>query len=161
MLEVSLAEAEEPQIEKDREPPKPLVLAINICDMVIRDELTHKVSLIGLFSVIKAVSFPCTHPLMHIYVALTGGHGTHDMEIRLVRTEDEQPIISMTGSVEFANPLQVHELNLIWQNVAFDKAGEYAVEVCCAKDPVPIGNRKFSVIQTGQKSLPTSGSEVE
>jgi hypothetical protein len=139
--------------------PPPVVLAINICDMVIRDELTHKVSLIGLFSTIRAFSFPCVHPLMLIYVALTGGHGKQDMEIRIVRVEDEQPIMAMAGSVEFASPLQVNELIFEWRNVAFEKQGEYAVEVCCRENPVSIGSRKFNVTQLGQ-ILPTSGSEV-
>jgi hypothetical protein len=156
-----LAEAEEPKSDKDRDPPKPLVLAINICDTVIRDELTHKVSLIGLFSIIQAVSFPCTHPLMCIYVALTGGHSSRELEIRLVRNEDDQPIISMSGPVEFTNPLQVHELNFIWQNVMFERPGDYTVEVCCAKDSVALGHRKFSVIQMAAKSLPSSEGEAE
>jgi hypothetical protein len=154
-----LADTPEPPIETGREQPRPLVLAINICDTVIRDELTHKISLIGLFSVIRTVNLPCTHPLLYIYVALTGGHGTRDLEIRLVRTADEQPIISMTGSVTFTSPLQVCELNVAWQNVTFEKAGEYAVEVCCAKDPVPIGDRKFNVIQVGQSAPPAAGAQ--
>jgi hypothetical protein len=139
--------------------PPPVVLAINICDMVIRDELTHKVSLIGLFNIIHAFSFPCIHPLMHIYVALTGGHGRYNMEIRLVRVEDDQPVVTMAGLVEFANPLQVNELNFQWANVPFEKAGEYVVEVCCNKKPTPLSGRKFNVIQAGQV-LPTPGSEV-
>ena len=127
--------------------------------MVIRDELTHKVSLIGLFGIIRAVSFPCVHPLMCIYVALTGGHSRQDMEIRLVRVEDDQPVMAMAGPIEFANPLQVSELNFEWRNVPFEKAGEYVVEVCCGKGSTPIGSRKFNVVQPGQV-LPTSGSKV-
>ncbi|MEN6424004.1 MAG: hypothetical protein ABFE13_01475 [Phycisphaerales bacterium] len=154
-----MAGVEEPQKVKDQEPPGPVVLAINICDMVIRDELTHKVSLIGLFGVIQAMTFPCKHPLMHIYVALTGGHGKQDMEIRLVRVEDEQPVMAMAGPVVFANPLQVNELNFEWRNVPFERAGEYAVEVCCGKGSAPLGSRMFNVIQVGQ-AFPTLGSEM-
>ena len=154
MLEVGLAEAEEPQIDKNQEPPGPVVLAVNICDMVIRDELTHKVSLIGLFGVVRSFNFPCVHQLMHIYVALTGGHGKQNLEIRLVRVADDQPIIAMTGPIDFANPLQVYELTLEWRQVPFETPGEYAVEVFCGKSSVSIGNRKFNVIQEG-KAQPT------
>lgn len=155
-----MAEGQEPQVENDREPPGPVVLAINLCDMVIRDELTHKVSLIGLFGTIRAASFPCVHPLMLIYVALTGGHGKQDMEVRIVRTEDDRPIMAMAGPVEFVSPLQVNELIFEWRNVSFEKQGEYAVEVCCGKNSVPVGSRKFNVTQLGIVP-PTLGSEVE
>ena len=155
-----MAREKKRQADKQMTPPGPVVLAINICDTVIRDELTKKVSLIGLFSLIASSNFPCTHPLMHIYLALTEGHGKHDMEVRLIREEDEKLVMGVAGSVEFANPLQVAELNLMWQNVIFEKPGEYSVQVFCKGNPVPIGARKFHVIRQGVIP-PTSGSEVK
>jgi len=150
-----LAEAEELQNDTRCEPPAPVVLAINICDTIIRDEQSHKVSLIGLFGVIRAHKFPCRHPLMNIHVALTGGHGKQDIEIRLVRVADEKPIMSITGAMTFPDPLQVAELAFTCGNVGFEKAGEYAVEVCCGKNRVPVASRKFNVIQI-VTDLPTS-----
>jgi len=144
---------------KQQQKPPPEVLAINICDQVIRDELTKKVSLIGLFSVIRANGFPCTHPLMHIYVALTGGHGKHEMEVRLIRQKDQQPVIVMRGPIQFTNPLQVAELNFECRNVVFQAPGRYVVEVYCDNSRVPIGTRKFEVVSPKQISR-TSGTEV-
>lgn len=155
-----MARKEKPRAGTQTTPPGPVVLAINICDMVIRDELTKKVSLIGLFSLIGSSNFPCTHPLMHVYLALTEGHGKHDMEVRLIRVEDEKLIAGVVGSVEFADPLQVAELNLIWQNILFEKPGEYSVQIFCKGDSVPIGFRKFHVVRQGAMPL-TSGSEVK
>ena len=51
---------------------KPLVLAIILCDSVIREAQTNKLSLIGTFNGIFANHFPCTHPTLSVYIALTG-----------------------------------------------------------------------------------------
>lgn len=141
----------------DSGPPGAIVLAINVCDTIIRDELTHKVSLIGLFSTIWAGSFPCTHDRMHIYIALTGGHGKHETDVRLVSASDGGMVMGMQGPIEFKNPLQVVEVNLEWRRVVFAKPGDYLVEVLC--DGKPIGSRKFAVQQTGKAPL-TDGSEA-
>ena len=143
---------------KQINPPGAEVLAINVCDTIIRDEITHKVSLIGLFSNIWAGSFPCVHERMHIYIALTGGHAKHKMDVRLVRASDERTVVGMQGPLEFKNPLHVVEVNLQWKKVTFEQAGTYRVEVLC--DGKMIGSRKFKVGQQGQSSPPTDGSEV-
>jgi hypothetical protein len=154
MTEDSINKAQKGQ----QPPPLPTVLSINICDSIIRDESTKKVSLIGLFSIIRANSFPCTHPLMHIYIALTNGHGKCKTEVRFTRLDDDKPIAGMIGELQFQNPLQVVELNLCWQQLVFDRPGEYAVEVLCeSKD---ISSRKFIVTGPEDKILPTSGTEV-
>ncbi len=137
--------------------PNPTVLAINICDSIIRDETTKKVSLIGLFSVIRAPGFPIVHPLMHVYVALTNGHGDYAMTIRFC-DDKEQDLARMEGPIQFANPLQVIELNLAWQQLRIKHAGEYTVEVLCNK--VLIGERRFHVVGPQKPSL-TSGMQGE
>lgn len=157
-LEIASVPAGEAEQTGGSSLPDPALLAVVICDTAIRDALTNKVSLIGLFSTIRAGSFPCRHPLMTIYVALTGGHGTQPMELRLVRAEDEQRVLSMSGTVDFVDPLQVYELIFEWRGVQFEKPGDYLIEVCCSQDSVPIGTRKFSVVQLGQ-APPTAGSE--
>ena len=146
------------KVRKSQTPPEPTVLSINICDNIIRDESTKKVSLIGLFSVIKASGFPCSHPLMQIYIALTNGHGKYKTEIRFTRLEDNKPIAGMVGELQFQNPLQVLELNLCWQQLPLEKAGEYAVEVLC--NDKQVGDRKFMVIGPQVQMPPTYGTEV-
>ncbi|OHB61528.1 MAG: hypothetical protein A2167_02795 [Planctomycetes bacterium RBG_13_46_10] len=139
--------------------PTPTVLSINICDNIIRDEITKKVSLIGLFSAIRANNFPCTHPLLHVHVALTNGHGKYQTDIRFLNLADDKPIAGMRGPLLFQNPLQVVELNVCWQQLRFEKPGEYVVQVIC--DGVPIGERKFIVIGPQQDMPPTSGTDAK
>ena len=143
---------------KTRKKPTPSVLSINVCDAIIRDELSKKVSLIGLFSIIRANSFPCTHLSMHVYIALTNGHGKYKTEVRFVSLEESKPIIGMIGELNFQNPLQVIEMNLCWQRLNFEKPGDYEVEVLCDGDRV--GARKFVIMGTQQQILPTSGTDM-
>jgi hypothetical protein len=138
--------------------PTPSVLSINICDSIIRDEATKKVSLIGLFNTINANVFPCVHPLLHVYVALTNGHGKYNTEIRFSSLEDDKPIAGMVGELDFKSPLQVFELNVCWQQLHFNKAGEYVVQVLCEGEY--IGERKFRVIGPQQKTIATDGTEL-
>jgi hypothetical protein len=64
----------------------------------------------------------------------------------------------MVGELHFQNPLEVTELNLCWQQLPLEKAGEYAVEVLC--NDKPVGDRKFMVIGPEVKIPPTYGTEV-
>lgn len=130
------------------EKPTPIVLSINLCDTIIRDESTKKVSLLGLFSVIQSRTFPAKHPEMHVYVALTNGHGEQDIDIRFVSLDSNEPIAGMKGSLKFQSPLQVVELNLKWRGVVFPAPGEYLVEVLC--DGAKISDRKFTVFNPNE-----------
>ena len=141
---------------RGRKKPVPKVLSINICDSVIRDEVTKKVSLIGLFNTIKASRLPCMHPLLHIHVALTNGHGKYATDVRFVSLDDNKTLFGMKGDLLFQNPLQVVELIVCMQQLVFEKAGEYAVEVLC--DNSEVGTRKFRIIGPEQTAA-TNGTE--
>lgn len=135
--------------------PNPVVLSINVCDAIIRDETTKKVSLIGIFNAIHALSFPTVHPLLHLYIALTNGHGQYKGEIRF--SDDEgKVLVCAEGPLEFKDPLQIVEINFEWRLLKFEHEGEYIIEVMC--DGQQVGIRKFRVV--GPKILPTSGTEA-
>lgn len=137
--------------------PTPNVLSINVCDTIIRDEKTKKVSLIGLFSTIQAHSFPASHELMHVYISMTNGHGKYETDVRFVNLEDNHPIVGMRGEVNFNSPLDVVEINIEWRDIPFKKPGNYAIEVLCDKNLV--SSRKFQVIGLGNITPPTKGTE--
>ncbi len=139
--------------------PKPVVLSINICDTIIRDEVTKKVSLIGIFNVIKANVFPVSHPLFHVYVALTNGHGIYKTILRIVRVEDSEIILNMDGELNILNPLQVVELNIGLQDLRFSKPGKYSMQVLCNSEPV--GARDFMVIGPPSQLPHTYGTEAK
>lgn len=125
---------------------KPIVLAINICDEIIRDEASKKLSLIGLFSNIHAGKFPAKHPSMHVYVSLTDGHGTCQGELRFVNESTDEIMFSSKGKVPFETPLQTIELNFEMKNLNFEGPGTYSVEFFC--DDQLVGRRQFVVTGT-------------
>ena len=139
--------------------PIPVALSINICDTIIRDEITKKVSLIGLFSAIKANTFPSTHPLFHIYVALTNGHGVYKTALRIVSVENGGIVLNIDGDLNIIDPLQVVELNIALQELRFTKPGKYSVQVLCNSELV--GSRDFMVIGPLSQLPHTSGTEVK
>lgn len=153
-----MTESKENRLSEPAKKPEPSVLSINVCDTIIRDEVSKKVSLIGLFNTIRANTFPCTHPSMHVYVALTNGHGKYKVDVRFTNLKEGKALAGVAGDLDFKSPLQVVELNLCWQRLSFERAGEYEVEVLC--DGSRIGSRKFRVTGPEQKMLPTDGTEV-
>lgn len=124
--------------------PKPILLAINICDQIIRDEITKKISLIGLFNTITANTFPCRLPSLHVYVAITNGHGEYNGELRFINLSNNQLIARAQGKISFSNPLTVCEFHFRFVNLEFRTEGKHIVEFCC--DGSPIGRRDFIVI---------------
>ena len=139
-------------MEKDSR-MKPIVLAINICDDIIRDEISKKMSLIGLFNRIQSPSFPATHSSLHVYVSLTNGHKRYKGELRFANESDNNVIFKTNTDVPLQNPLQTLELNFSIRNLKFDKPGNYSLQFYC--DGTLVGSRRFIV------SMPMSSSKTK
>ncbi|NOX59274.1 MAG: hypothetical protein GXP29_10500 [Planctomycetes bacterium] len=111
---------------------QPEILSLVVCDQIITDRVTGKQSLIGIFSVIHATNFPVNHPQLSVYTSLTGGHGSVDLMIRIVDSNDARPpLVQGQGKVEFHTPLAVANLALQFHGLVFPQAGEYRVQLLC------------------------------
>ena len=146
-------------MENNNKKPNPILLSINICDLIVRDEITKKVSLIGLFNTIKAGVFPTQHNSFHVYVALTNGHGQYHTTLSIVDVTDNKPIMAIEGELNFLTPLQVLEINFGLQGLRFDKAGKYAFRVTCER--MLVGERDFAVIGPDIIIPPTQRTEIK
>jgi hypothetical protein len=122
----------------------PLLLAILVCDEIIRDERSRKETLVGLFNTIHARAFPCVHSHLNVFVSLTNGHGVAPAELRLVARDTGQTLASLHGSVEFPTPLAVVHMNFEINNVTFPKAGRYSFDFFC-RDEL-LASRPFEVV---------------
>ena len=122
---------------------KPAALAMVICDMVLRDESTHNVSLVGLFNAITTPRLPAIHNRMHVFVSLTGMHGKHDFVLQC-KAPDEGIVFEVKGEVAMEDPLAVADLNLQLRGIVFQVAGNYVFELYCGGDLLIM--RRFSVI---------------
>jgi len=110
--------------------PKPDVLALLVCDQIITDRLTGKVSLIGMFSKVHGRRFPAAHPSMSVFVALTDGHGKTELTIRIVDANESRPaIVEGKGFVDFKDPRAIAHLALQFNGLRFPESGEYRVQL--------------------------------
>lgn len=123
----------------------PELLAILVCDTVIRDAETSKCSLVGLFNRIIAKKFPCNHPQLHVFVSLTNGHGRSPGELQLVHRATGNIVVKLSGPVVFPSPLDVVDLNFELSNLTLPEPGPYCFDFYCHGER--IGSRPFDVAQ--------------
>ena len=123
--------------------PKPLSLAMMICDTVVDDRRTNKKSLIGLFNNITSSKIPCVHPRFNVFICLTEGNGDYGAKLRCLKVGDEREVFSMEGPIRFLNPRQILEFNFEILGMTFPSYGDYRFEFLCENQPVVA--RKFKV----------------
>ena len=109
--------------------PPPQVLSMIVCDSVIKDQFTGKLTLVGLFTNVWAPSFPAVHSQLAVHVEMTNGHGDYECRLGLSRADTGVDIGSIQGPVTLADPLAVGALTLRLTNLVFPKAGEYRFEL--------------------------------
>jgi len=126
--------------------PPPVVLAIVICDLIIRDELTKKLTMVGVFSVVHGTQLPVVLPGgMHLYAALTDGRGEYDCQVNIQHLATDTTVFQAHGPLVFADPQQVVELNMKLPPLTFPQWGRYEISLSL-KDQL-LGSRTFAVQQ--------------
>jgi hypothetical protein len=125
--------------------PKPIALAIVICDTVIDDRKTGKKSLIGIFDNIFSKNVPCTHPCLNVFIALTQGIGKYKTEVHCIKSDDNKEIFKGQGEINFSDRKQRIEFNFELRGLTFPEYGEYRFEVLC--DNQLIIGRTFNITQ--------------
>lgn len=123
--------------------PPPVLVAMLLCDTAIREAGTNKLSLIGTFNGIFAPKFPCVHPTLSVYLALTDGRGKVPCCLRMTSMESGKEVFSLQGQVEFPDPLAVAEMIFQLQQLKFDQPGLYALDFLADKEL--LGSRKLRV----------------
>ena len=124
-------------------PQSPEVLAMVLCDLVITDVETNKKSLIGLFDRVETMALPCVLHELHVYLGLTDGHGVVPVAVACVTVDAAEELFRGETVVEFEDPLQVVELQFVFPNAQFPRAGEYRFQLLA--DGRLLRERKFFV----------------
>lgn len=122
----------------------PTCVAMVICNEIIEDKWTNNKSLIGLFSSIAAPGLPAQHSRMFIMVSLTDGRGDWPCLLRIESPTGEE-LFKAEGSIQFDDPLAVHDLVMEVRGLPLPEAGEYHVGLICGGRP--LGSRRFTVVQ--------------
>ena len=108
---------------------KPQLLVWLTCDAVHIDPGTGKHTILGVFSNIKARTFPVMHPRMVWFMTLTDVQpGKHRIKLSM-GLDPTNPGELIHREFESQSPL--HRINLINElhNLRFDKPGEYAIVI--------------------------------
>lgn len=113
---------------------KPIVLALVLCDTIIREAGSNKLSLIGTFNGIFANTFPCVHPSLSVYIAITEGRGRVQCKLRMTSLVDNKIIFELPGQIEFGGPTSVGELVFQLQQIRFEEPGIYSIEFWAQDD---------------------------
>jgi hypothetical protein len=108
----------------------PTALSMIICDHVWRDPCEGKCTIIGTFSKLNADAVPFVHPIIAIYLALTGGHGDVKIRTRLVDVDEQFPPVFRTETaITFTDPCEVQEFAIELPNVPIPRAGEHRLQL--------------------------------
>ena len=108
----------------------PFALALVICDQILNEPGTNKPTLVGLFSAIFAAQFPCVHPRLGIYLALTDGYGANRIIMRIIDgTTETTEVWRGEFDTAFPDPRAVNETYMIVGPLTFPSPGEYRLRV--------------------------------
>ncbi|MGH7144364.1 MAG: DUF6941 family protein [Planctomycetota bacterium] len=124
--------------------PKPTVVNMSICDIVLRDQRTNNVSLINLFRQLHTTGLPALHPSLHVYITLTEGHGKYNCELKLLFAADNSLLMSTKGQIDLKDPLAIEDIDFSIHNLRFDREGRYVFEFWC--DDFQVGSRFFTLV---------------
>lgn len=123
---------------------KPSLLSWITCDAVHVDPSSGKHTLLGVFSNIKARSFPVVHPYMVWFLTLTDVQpGKHMIKVSLsLDPINHTEILSR----EFESQSPLHRINLIneLRNLRFEQPGEYSILIEVDNDPILATNLTVS-----------------
>lgn len=115
---------------------KPSLLVWITCDAVHLDPSSGKHTILGVFSNIKARTFPVVHPYMVWFLTLTDVQpGKHTIKMSM-GLDPIRPSVLLNREFESASPL--HRINLIneLRNLQFEQAGDYSILIEVDDDPI-------------------------
>ena len=105
--------------------PKPIALALFLCDYVIVEERSKKISLIGNFTGIAADRFPTILPPFSIFAVLTDATGDATIEIGVARLDTAEELFVYRSSLHFPNKLAEVPFHVRLTQCSFPSPGLY------------------------------------
>jgi len=107
----------------------PQLLSWLICDGVHIDPSSGKHYILGVFSHIRARTFPVRHPRMVFFLTVAGlREGKHQLKITMGLPMEEQKTL-VDREFEAQSPLQRISLINEFQGLGFDAPGQYAISI--------------------------------
>jgi hypothetical protein len=128
--------------------PVPSVQAILLCEKIIEEAGTGKKSLIGIFTGISTVGFPC-QMAMAIYARLTDGEGVYHFRFDLVHLPTDKKVASATlPPLQSADRLSPMEVVVQIPAIQFAEPGKYEFQMYA--NDVFLGHASADLILKGE-----------
>ena len=105
--------------------PRPVALGLTLCDYVIVEEKTKKVSLIGTFTGIRVSDFPSAPQPFSAYAMLTDGLGDASITLTVSRMDTAEEIYRREMTSRFSDKLAELRVHFRVLNCQFPSAGWY------------------------------------
>lgn len=119
---------------------------VHLCDKAFLS-IEGKLNLIGIFKNINVPKFPAVHPQMTVVVNLDIDKSVN-LKIRVQRKEAKEPLATMEVKLDPPkNEKGASEMGFIsdFNNVKFEKSGEYEIEILIDNKPIEENIVSFSV----------------
>jgi hypothetical protein len=124
----------------------PYSLAMLLCDQVIVDERSKKKTLVGLFDIIYAKSFPAKHPSLSVYARLTDAEGQYKFRMDYVQVKTDNLLgRADIPPIDITDRLKTHELVMQFPPIDIPVQGEYEFRLW-ANDRY-VGRVKFTALK--------------
>jgi hypothetical protein len=126
------------------QPPHPILNAMLLCDLTVREEGTGKYTLVGIFENINARAFPYRHGSLSVYAKITDAQGDYSIGLQFVRLEDLQVIGEGNLSATIPDRNAVSELVFQLGGLAFERPGRYEFRLLA--NGRAVGIKTFNVL---------------
>ena len=107
----------------------PICLSLLLCDQVVADASTGKMSILGMFQSVTAAAFPTILPRCAVWIELTNGHGETPVLLRLARATPEDidgdVLLEIGFTVPFHDPRTVHLHHVSVTGLQLPEEGHY------------------------------------
>jgi hypothetical protein len=125
---------------------RPSVQAFLVCDCVIEDSATRKKSLIGIFTHLRAATFPFQHQQLGVYFCLTDAEGTYQFDIDLFFLNTNELVCRATlPPIDIADRLQISDFAINIPALMFPAPGRYEFRLRIGH--TIIAQKDFNVIE--------------
>jgi hypothetical protein len=119
--------------EKLGQPP-PIVQAMLLADHIHIDPSTGKRYILGTYNRIMAAKFPHSVPKLCLLLALTNGHGSTVLRLRVVDMDEERgPLLESAHPANMPNPNEIYYFP-VTLSVVFPAPGAYRIQLFADND---------------------------
>lgn len=109
--------------------PAPVAIGMTVCDYVIVEERTRKVSTIGHFYRLRAVQLPLSPKPFCVFAWLTDGHGFGATDLVINRLDSGKRIKTFSATFHFPHRTAIVPILFRINDFAFPGLGHYGLSL--------------------------------